>query len=254
MDDLSSGRRLLRNDAWPDWAAGKHETDQTRGEARPPQEKPYPDDSKLIDLVPAEKLTVGNMSVRDVLSRRRSRRRFTSEPLTWEELSYLLWATQGVSKVVKVMDGFMALRTTPSGGARHPFETYLMINRVQGVDAGLYRYLPLGHKLLFMRSEDGLSHKVAEACCSQGFLEESAVVFIWTAIPHRTEWRYSVLSHKLIAIDAGHLCENLYLASESIGAGTCGIGAYYQDQMDAILGVDGQEEFTIYAAPVGKIE
>jgi SagB-type dehydrogenase family enzyme len=77
---------------------------------------------------------------------------------------------------------------------------------------------------------------------------------MWTTIPYRAEWRYSVIAHKMIAMDAGHLCQNLYLASESIGAGTCAIGAYNQAKVDAILGVDGEDEFAIYIAPVGKIK
>ncbi len=80
------------------------------------------------------------------------------------------------------------------------------------------------------------------------------MTFIWTVIPYRTEWRYSMLSPKIIAQDSGHLCQNLYLASEAIGAGTCAIGAYDQSKIDPILGVDGEEEFTIYMAPVGKIK
>jgi nitroreductase len=67
------------------------------------------------------------------------------------------------------------------------------------------------------------------------------------------EWRYHLIAHKVIALDAGHLCQNLYLACESIGAGTCGIGAYNQEKVDSILGVNGEDELTIYIAPTGKI-
>jgi len=85
------------------------------------------------------------------------------------------------------------------------------------------------------------------------FVGKSAVAFIWTVIPYRTEWRYGAVAHKTIILDVGHLCQNLYLASETINAGTCAIGAYSQDKIDQLLGVDGTEEFTIYAAAVGKI-
>jgi SagB-type dehydrogenase family enzyme len=98
-----------------------------------------------------------------------------------------------------------------------------------------------------------LAQKVHEACYEQ-YVLESAVVFIWTVIPYRTEWRYSFLAPKIIAQDSGHLCQNLYLASEAIGFGTCAIGAYDQGKMDAVLGVNAEEEFTIYVAPVGKVE
>jgi SagB-type dehydrogenase family enzyme len=84
-------------------------------------------------------------------------------------------------------------------------------------------------------------------------VEGSAVTFVWTAIPYRTAWRYRILSPKIIAQDSGHVCQNLYLACEAIGAGTCAIGAYDQAKMDAALNLDGEREFTIYVAPVGKI-
>ena len=92
-----------------------------------------------------------------------------------------------------------------------------------------------------------------EACLGQVFCANSAVVFIWTAIPYRSEWRYSIIAHKMIAIDSGHVCQNLYLACGSIRAGTCGIGAYNHTKVDALLGVDGEEEFTVYLAPVGRV-
>ena len=150
-------------------------------------------------------------------------------------------------------NGVRNLRTVPSAGCRHSFETYLFINRVRGVKPGLYRYLFLDHKLLFISGESGLDEKITEACNNQRFIKEAAAIFVWTTIPYRTEWRYSLIAPKIIAIDAGHMCQNLYLASESIGAGTCGIGAYSQVKVDALLGVDGYDELTIYIAPVGKI-
>ena len=79
------------------------------------------------------------------------------------------------------------------------------------------------------------------------------MTFVWTAIPYRMEWRYGMAAHKVIAIDAGHVCQNLYLACEAVDAGTCAIAAYDQERMDRLLGVDGSEEFTVYLASVGKI-
>ena len=99
----------------------------------------------------------------------------------------------------------------------------------------------------------GLDYRIAEAAFNQSFVGEGAVTLIWTAIPSRMEWRYSLAAHKMIALDAGHVCQNLYLACEAIDAGTCAIAAYDQEKMDALIGVDGAEEFVIYMAPVGKI-
>jgi SagB-type dehydrogenase family enzyme len=245
---MESYRSFLKSDRWDEWR--ESETDQRKGVSPLPPEKPYPEGAILIDLVAPDGLALGTMPLAEAIRRRRSRRRFTGEPLTLEELSFLLWATQGVSDIRP--ESAASLRTVPSGGARHPFETYLFVNHVDGLAPGLYRYLPLEHKLCPLRQDVALVDEVEQAAYGQ-FVRDSAVVFIWTAIPYRTEWRYTFLSPKIIAIDAGHLCQNLYLASEALGAGTCAIGAYDQDKMDALLEVDGEDEFAIYVAPVGKI-
>ena len=99
-----------------------------------------------------------------------------------------------------------------------------------------------------------MSSRVSEAALDQEFTGNSAVTFIWTAVPYRMEWRYDIAAHKVIAIDAGHVCQNLYTACEAIHAGTCAVAAYNQNLMDNLLGIDGTEEFTIYLAPVGKVK
>jgi len=260
-EHMETHRRFLKSNRWEEWR--KLETDQKKGVPPPPPQKLYPEDAKLIALVSPEQLTIGKMPLIEAIRNRRSRRVYTDEPFTLEELSFLLWATQGISKMTtrdvgedlyKALARSRAvLRTVPSGGARHPFETYLLVNRVAGVEPGLYRYLPLENKLCLLSADPELTRKVHEANYEQ-YVENSAVTFIWTAIPYRTEWRYSILSPKCIAQDSGHMCQNLYLACEAIGAGTCAVGAYDQEKMDKVLGVDGEEEFTIYVAPAGKVK
>ena len=117
---------------------------------------------------------------------------------------------------------------------------------------GIYRYLPLEHKLVCEFTEEHLDTKIVRAVFGQGYPKEAAVTFIWTAIPYRMEWRYGIAAHKVIAIDAGHVCQNLYLACEAIDAGTCAMAAYDQEEMDKLLRIDGQDEFTVYLASVGK--
>ena len=123
---------------------------------------------------------------------------------------------------------------------------------VERVERGIYRYLPLEHELLFEHSPDQLESRIVRATLGQRFTGDAAVVFVWTTVPYRMEWRYDLAAHKVISLDAGHVCQNLYLACEAIGAGTCAIAAYDQAGMDRLLGVDGEEEFTIYLAPVGR--
>ena len=162
----------------------------------------------------------------------------------------MLWATQGIRKVAGPGTAF---RTVPSAGCRHALETYLCILNVGGLQEGIYRYLPVEHQLLTVSQPGKLSLLVSAAALGQDFIGNAAAIFIWTAIPYRMEWRYDLAAHKVIALDAGHVCQNLYLACEAVHAGTCAVGAYDQQLMDGLLGVDGDEEFTIYLAPVGKI-
>ena len=225
-------------------------TDQNRRIPPPPIEKPYATESYRINLPGADQLTgIGHVDLKTAIGKRESCRTYADEPLSLEELSFLLWATQGVR--IKLDRGH-ALRTVPSAGCRHALETYLCILNVEGLATGIYRYLPLEHQLLFEFEVENLEQKIVRATLGQPFPGDAAVTFIWTAIPSRMEWRYGLASHKVIALDAGHVCQNLYLACEAIGAGTCAIAAYDQKGMDDLLRVDGDEEFTIYLAPVGR--
>lgn len=226
-------------------------TAQHRGVPPPPIEKPYPEDGRRIDLVPMDgQQRIPSMDLASAIQGRRSHRRFRADPLTLEELSFLLWATQGIRDV---RGAGTAFRVVPSAGCRHALETYLCVLNVTGLDVGLYRYLPIEHQLLLIRADRRLPERVASAALNQSFVGASAVTFVWTAIPYRMEWRYDIAAHKVIALDAGHVCQNLYLASAAIGAGCCAVAAYNQERMDELLGVDGDGEFTLYLAPVGKI-
>ncbi len=240
-------RRFLKADPQL-WRFGTTlETDQKQGVPQPDVQKSFASDSNILDLPGIEALSMDPIDLTAALQNRRSHRRFSADPLSQEELAFLLWATQGIT------GKDARFRTAPSAGARHPFETYLCIHNVQGLTEGIYRYLPVDHQLVRVREVTGLRDLSMEACLGQKFAGSCAVMFVWTVIPYRTEWRYAELSHKVIALDAGHVCQNLYLACEAVGAGTCGVGAYDQEKMDALLGVDGEDEFTIYAAPVGKL-
>ena len=247
---MESNRNFLKAQQWDELK--KIKTDLQKKIPQPQPQKPYPEDAVLIDLVKPENLTLGNMSLLDAINHRKSQRKFTDVSLTLEELSFLLWTTQGIRKIAG--GGRLIRRTVPSGGSRHPFETYLFINRVDGIEPGIYRYLPLDHKLCFLIPDNYLSEKINSACDKQSFVGKGAVVFIWTAVPYRSEWRYSFVAHKMIAIEAGHVCQNLYLACEAIKAGTCAIGDYNNKIIDSIINVDGTDEFVIYIAPVGKVK
>ncbi len=228
-------------------------TDQNIGLPPPPIQKSYdePESNRVVLTKPEQWQEIKDTGVIAAIKNRRSHRKYSDVPLSTEELSFLLWATQGIKKNF----GHTVLRNVPSAGNRHPFETYLCVLDVAGLEPGIYRYLPLEHELLFefdQGSRQELAEKIGAATFGQYFTGMSSVVFIWAAIPYRTEWRYGVASHKVIAIDAGHICQNLYIACEAIDAGTCAIAAYEQNLMDELIKVDGKEEFVVYLAPVGK--
>jgi SagB-type dehydrogenase family enzyme len=226
-------------------------TDQSAGIEAPPLEKPCPPGGSFIDLV--RKDTWRGFSGIDLITaieERTSHRRFTAEPLTLEEISFLLWATQGIRQIASASTAF---RTVPSAGSRHALETYLCILSVAGLEPGIYRYLPVEHRLLAVSRGAGLAGRLTDATLGQAFVATAPVTFVWTTIPYRMEWRYHIAAHKVIALDAGHVCQNLYLAVAAIGCGTCAVAAYHQELMDELLGVDGDDEFTLYLAPVGKI-
>lgn len=226
-------------------------TDQSLGIPPPPIEKPYDPESTRIDLTrPEEWAAAPTADLLTAIRERRSHRRYLGQPLTLDELAFLLWATQGISRQ---LNAATAVRTVPSAGSRHAFETYVCALSVTGLERGVYRYLPLEHQLLFEFADERLSEHVTDATLGQSFAGQAAATFVWTAIPYRMEWRYGLAAHKVIALDAGHVCQNLYLACAAIGAGTCAIAAYHQAALDALLRVDGQEEFAIYLAPVGKV-
>jgi SagB-type dehydrogenase family enzyme len=226
-------------------------TGQSRHEPAPPLQKPCPPAVVRLGLPDgaAALARLGCMPLGEAITRRESVRDFAAAALSLDELAALLWATQGVREVLRPTT---ALRTVPSAGARHAFETYLAVDRVESLPPGLYRYLPFDGQLAQLTLDAQIGRQAADACLGQAFVAAAAVTFFWTVIPARMEWRYDLAAHKVIALDAGHVCQNLYLACQSLGAGTCAIAAYDQEACDRLLGVDGDEEFTLYIAPVGK--
>ena len=226
-------------------------TDQNQGKPPPTVQKLPKEGQELIPLPKPEAFDgFRGVDLIDAIGRRRSHRDFKELALSQEELAYLLWATQGITE--ELAPG-VALRTVPSAGCRHAFESYCVVQGVAGLDVGVYRYLPVEHALVFEHAVENLPASLAVATLGQRFIASAPITLVWTVIPYRMEWRYDVAAHRVIAMDVGHVCQNLYLACESVECGTCAIAAYHQEKMDKLLKVDGDDEFTIYLAPVGKV-
>lgn len=215
-----------------------------RWERMPETYRTYPD-AETISL-PEPTCSAGKF-IWDVLSRRRSIRDYTSTSVSMEELSQLLWAIQGVTAHA----GDCALRTAPSAGALYPIETYVLVNRVGDLAAGLYHYDVRHHGLEVVRKGD-FGSDIAQAALGQTFLQEAALVFLWTAVVARSKWKYRERAYRYIYMDAGHIGQNAYLAAEALGLGACTIGAFFDDEVSSVIGIDGKDEIAVYLCAVGK--
>lgn len=182
---------------------------------------------------------------------RRSARVYTQEVMKQDQLSFLLWATQGV----KGLRGksYATLRTVPCGGARHEFETYLLIRNIDGLQSGAYHYLPMEHAIEFLHPVDAIEDVVSNTLCGQSWAAKANVIFYWSMVAYRAEWRYGIYAHRPALIDVGHVGQNLYLACTGLGLGTCAIAAFSHDLCSKIFGLDGTEEFVVYTMPVGTV-
>ncbi len=225
--------------------------DQQRGLPQPPLELPCDEGQPLIALPAPDALRVPAVDLRALITERRTLRRYAPQPLSLAELSYLLWCTQGVKAVE---GGQVTRRTVPSAGARHALETYLLVNRVADLEPGLYRYLALRHGLVAVDRAADVASRITAACRNQSHVSTSAVTFIWTAVAYRMTWRYGERGYRYLFLDAGHVCQNLYLAAESIGCGACALAAFDDAALNRELGADGEAQFAIYAATLGKKE
>lgn len=214
--------------------------------SRPSLRKTFPDSVRTAELPPPA--TDGGPPLWQVIRSRRSERSYRPEPITMEQLSQLLWATQGTTRKAR----HNQYRAAPSAGALYPIETYLVVNRVGGLDPGLYHYDAPEAALQLLKAGE-LGPQTAAAALDQPMAETAAVVFIWTAIPERGKWKYLERAYRYIYLDAGHIAQNLYLAATALGLGCCAIGALYDDEVNRLVGVDGESETVVYMCTVGGL-
>lgn len=244
-DLIENGRNFMKS---PDWS----ETLTSDQDQKLPQPALYHEakkDSEVIALPrDFEKLKL-NENLFELLRSRKSRRVYSKQALSLLELSFLLWSAQGIKG--RRGEKYATLRTVPSGGARHGFECYVDAENVVGLEPGIYHYLSGSHALEFIGTQS--ADQRLQSVEGQKWATRAAAIFYFTAVPYRFEWRYSVYAHRIALVDLGHVGENLYLAAEALKLGTCGIGAFSQSICDRILKLDGENEFTVYVQPVGRV-
>lgn len=214
-------------------------------ERMPERYKNYPESTPRVRL-PAVKFSK-DVGLWETILRRRSIREYSRNcALPLETLSTLLWATQGITSETRDFQ----FRAAPSAGALYPMETYLMARDVDGLQQGIYHFRPYAFDLEFIRPGD-FSRELARAALGQDMAAYAQVVFIWSAIVERSRWKYRQRAYRYIYLDAGHIAQNLYLAGTALGLGICGIGAFYDDPVNELVGLDGKEETVLYMASAG---
>ncbi|MBN2876494.1 MAG: SagB/ThcOx family dehydrogenase [Bacilli bacterium] len=186
-----------------------------------------------------------------IINNRKSHRVYTEQSMSLLELAYLLWTTQGVKSIRG--NNYATLRTVPAGGARHEFETYLLVHQIDGLEPGIYHFLPLTFQIERINDIPEWETQITNSLEGQKWATKANVVFFWSCVPYRSEWRYSHFAHRVILMDIGYVSQNLYLACESIGLGTCAIGAFDPKSCTKLLQLDGEEEFPILCSPVGTV-
>lgn len=225
---------------------------QEEGKPQPPLELAIPEDAIQIPLPPIDEIDVPHMSLIDSILQRRSLRQYSEAPLTLDELSLLLYTSQGIQTLREGRSNSVTFRPVPSAGARHAFETFLLINRVEGVEPGLYRYSALKHALVQESVDPAIAQEVTAGNLGQKQVLTSAVTFLWAAVVERMTWRYVERGYRYLHLDAGHVCQNVSLVAEAIGCGVCAIAAYDDEKLNEVLGLDGETMFAIYVAALGK--
>jgi len=178
----------------------------------------------------------GPMSLEEVLDRRQSIRRFSSEPLSMMELSQLLWAAQGITRTGNG-------RTSPSAGALYPLEIYVSLRE------GLYRYVASRHQLIRLSTQN-LITSLAEAALGQSSVREAPAVIVIAAIYERIESKYGERGERYVKIEVGHAAQNVLLQAVSLGLGAVPVGAYYDGRVHQILNLPLDQK-PLYLIPVG---
>jgi SagB-type dehydrogenase family enzyme len=204
-------------------------------------------ESPLAIVALPEPLIFNPENIWEVFRRRRSTREYSPQRImSLGLLSSLLWAIQGITATV----GEWSFRTVPSAGGLYPIETYIVSRAVDGLEAGIYHFRPRAFDLEFIRRGQ-FAGALANAALGQMMILEAQVTFIWTAVLVRGKWKYRQRAYRYVYMDAGHIGQNLYLAGAAAGLGVCAVGAFFDDDVNDLIGVDGREETTVYLASVG---
>lgn len=190
----------------------------------------------------------------ELLLNRQTDRKFTSEAVTIEDLSYLLRFSCGNSRLAK--DGGKMLRVYPSAGSRYPIEIYaLVVHSSPSLKSGLYHYHVKNHLLENIWDKDfSLNPEELKEYFGSvnGWVSDTGIIFFMTAVFYRNQMKYGERGYRYVLIEAGHIGQNLYLVSEALGLKCCALGGTRDKKIEELLDIDGVNESLVYAVAVGK--
>ena len=233
----------LRYHEWSKPGHARYEGPPPDWGTQPPRYKTYPD-APRIALPTLSEEEEGHLMT--VVRARRSQRSYRDEPISPAELGQLLFAAQGITYPPG------ELRAAPSAGALYPIELYVLAHRVADLQTGLYHYAVQTYELELVRAGN-LRDAISAAALGQGFIGEANVNFILSAIFQRTRWKYRERTYRYVLLEAGHIAQNLCLAATALGLGACPVGAFFDDDLNALLELDGRDEAALYIVAVGKV-
>jgi len=241
------GIEFLEKTRYPDFST----VDLILRVPEPPKEIPVPDAAQRIKLPNPKRIKIKDIPVREALENWELPGFFSRSSITLKELSFLLWCIQGVRKT----EGDAPKpRNVPSSGFRYPIETYFVACEVEGLDTGLYRYLPLSHQIVVERLDSDLPFAMGTACMNFKLITRAAVTFLFVGIPYRSTWALGNRGYRSVLIEAGHICQALIMASSCIGCDVQPIDLFHDEMMIHLTNLDPKSQWPLLVGAVGRRE
>ena len=240
------GKEFINGTRYPDYST----VDLVVRVPEPPHELPVKPDQTVIKLPNPKRFKVPDIPVRKAIENWEPVGFFSRSSMTLKELSYLLWCTQGFKRMVAET---IQLRNVPSAGSRYPLEMYFVANEVDGLDTGLYRYLPKSNSIVAERIDSGLILEMSTASMNFKIMTRAAVTFLWVAVPYRSVWALGNRGYRSVLIEAGHSCQNLIMASAGLGYQVFPTDMFHDDLIAKLADLDTETQWPVYLAAVGNV-
>jgi SagB-type dehydrogenase family enzyme len=241
------GNEFIKGTKYPDYST----VDLVLRVPEPPHELPVRNGQTVIKLPNPKRFKVPDVPVRSAIEAWEPVGFFSRSSITLKELSYLLWCTQGFKRTVAET---IQLRNIPSSGSRYPLETYFVVSEVDGLETGLYRYLPKSNSIVAERIDSGLPLEMSTASMNFKVVTRAAVTFLWVAVPYRSTWALGNRGYRSVLIESGHTCQNLIIAAANLGYEVFPIDLFHDEMMGKLANLDSETQWPVYLAAVGKVE